>query len=297
VTACGPCREPSNETQVASRHRHGVRMSAPSVYLAQRPCAKRPGASAAVPSGSSATPLSLDAGALSMSLEEHRRFLYRYALSRVRHKETADEVVQDTLVAALEGIGSFHGDSSLRTWLTGILKHKVTDYQRRDGRTPVRVGYLAPADTDGRFDETEDGDLALAGDWPGAVSAGAGPEECYESARFWEAVERCLAALPPLAARAFYLREIEGSSTEEICAELGITANHCWVVLHRARMQLRRGLEERWFAPAASTAAAGVPPVSGPRARTVTRAGDRRARGSPRRHGPGGAETRIGAQA
>jgi RNA polymerase sigma-70 factor (ECF subfamily) len=233
----------------------------------------------------------VDASALSTSLADHRRFLYRYAMSRVRHKETADEVVQDTLVAALEGMENFQGQSSLRTWLTGILKHKVTDHQRREGRTPVRIGYLTPADPDARSDDMGEEDAIAGGGWSNPASAGPGPEQAYESARFWETIECCLAALPPLAGRAFYLCEIEGLSTDEICAELGITSNYCWVMLHRARTKLRQSLQERWFG---SVASAG-PAAAAAATERPSRAGLSRARRSPIRSRCGVAERRADA--
>lgn len=189
---------------------------------------------------------------LSTSLEEHRHYLHRYALSCVRHRESADDVVQDALVAALEGKAEFRGESSLRTWLTAILKHKITDYQRRQARTPVRIGDLAPADLDGEFDEAADGYFSADGEWITPPSAWPSPEQSFENARFWETFERCLATLPPAVGRAFYLREIQGLSTDEICAELGITPNNCWVMLYRARMNLRQSLQEHWFEPAAT---------------------------------------------
>ena len=167
----------------------------------------------------------------------------------MRHKETADDVVQDTLLAALEGKANFRGDSSLRTWLTGILKHKVTDHQRRQVRDPVRIGGIAPADLDGDFDGAAEGYFTANGEWVTPPSAWPRPEESFENARFWETFERCLANLPPAVGRAFYLREIQGLSTDEICAELGITSNNCWVMLYRARMELRQSLQEHWFEP------------------------------------------------
>lgn len=183
-------------------------------------------------------------------INAHRDYLLRVARLQLRDADLAEDVVQETLVAALSGSG-FSGKSSLRTWLTGILKHKVTDYHRRQARTPVGFGDLAAADRDDEFDAAAEGYFTADGEWIAPPSSWPGPEQSYEAARFWETFESCLALLPRDLGRAFYLREIEGRSTDEICAELGVTPNNCFVMLYRARMKLRESLQERWFEPAA----------------------------------------------
>lgn len=177
----------------------------------------------------------------------HRPYLYRYALAKLRRTDTADEVVQDTLMAALEGKATFRGDSALRTWLTGILKHKIVDWQRREARNPLRAGTTRHIDMEREYEETTDALFDSGGGWVTPPSTWPNPEEALENQQFRELLDRCLAALPAAMARAFYLREVEGQSTEEICEELGISESNCWVMLYRARMSLRKSLEERWF--------------------------------------------------
>ena len=177
----------------------------------------------------------------------HRPYLYRYALSKLRRAESADEVVQDTLMAALTGQATFRGESALRTWLTGILKHKIVDCQRREARDPLRRSGAPHVDMDSEYEDTGDTLFDSAGGWVTPPSTWANPEQCLENDRFREVLDSCLAALPAATARAFYLREVEGLTTEEICEQLGISESNCWVMLHRARMSLRRSLEERWF--------------------------------------------------
>ena len=185
--------------------------------------------------------------AQSDTLAMHRPYLYRYALSKLRRTDTAEELVQDTLMAALEALATFRGDSEPRTWLTGILKHKIVDWQRREARNPLRTSATHRADTDDDYEDTSDMLFDSAGGWVTPPSTWPTPEESLENQRFRELLDRCLAALPAATARAFYLREVEGLATEEICAELGISESNCWVMLYRARMSLRRSLEERWF--------------------------------------------------
>ena len=177
----------------------------------------------------------------------HRPYLYRYALSKLRRTDTADEVVQETLMAALEGKATFRGDSALRTWLTGILKHKIVDWQRREARNPLRTGATRNVDMESDYEDTTDALFDSGGGWVTPPSAWPNPEQSLENQQFRELLDRCLAALPAATARAFYLREVEGQSTEEICEELGISESNCWVMLYRARMSLRKSLEERWF--------------------------------------------------
>lgn len=175
----------------------------------------------------------------------HRPYLVRYATAQLRDGPLAEEAVQETLLAALEAIGGFAGKSSLRTWLTSILRYKVIDLQRRavaersravrdDGGDPGDEAWL-----DRLFDES--------GHWREAPQAWGDPEASLEQARFWQAFEGCLARLSPMASRVFFKREVLGEETGAICKDEGITPTNCWVILHRARLGLRDCLEKQWF--------------------------------------------------
>jgi RNA polymerase sigma-70 factor (ECF subfamily) len=184
-------------------------------------------------------------------IESHRGYLMRYALAQLRDKQLAEEAVQEALLAALESIGSFDGRSSLRTWLTSILRFKVIDLQRRavKERAQVDIDEQSVASEDDAwmddfFDET--------GHWRVAPQAWSNPESALEQRRFWEAFERCLAGLSATAGRVFFRREVMGEETEAICSEEGITASNCWVILHRARVSLRACLEQSWFGKGAA---------------------------------------------
>src|SRR5579862_3138136 len=179
-------------------------------------------------------------------IESHRPYLVRYALSQLRDSQLAEEAVQEALLSALESLSNFEGKSSLRTWLTSILRFKVIDLQRRavSDRTHLEPTDFA-AETgddawlDDLFDET--------GHWRVAPQAWSNPEAALEQRRFWETFERCLDRLPAAGGRVFFKREIAGEETETICKEEGITASNCWVILHRARLSLRACLEMSWF--------------------------------------------------
>ena len=180
-------------------------------------------------------------------METHRPYLMRYAVSQLRDSQLAEEAVQEALVSALEGLASFGGRSTLRTWLTSILRFKVIDLQRRavsERRTIERDDGWADGEgeawLDDLFDET--------GHWRDPPQAWSDPHAALEQRRFWEAFERCLDGLPPMAGRVFFRREILGEETPVICKAEGITASNCWVILHRARLALQGCLGRGWFA-------------------------------------------------
>jgi RNA polymerase sigma-70 factor, ECF subfamily len=184
-------------------------------------------------------------------IESHRTYLVRYALAQLRDAQLAEEAVQEALLAALESIGSFDGRSSLRTWLTSILRFKVIDLQRRAARerthTSIDEDTAAAEDdswVDDFFDET--------GHWRSPPQSWNDPESALEQRRFWEAFEKCLAGLPAAAGRVFFRREVMGDDTSTICAAEKITDSNCWVILHRARVALRTCLDQTWFGRAAS---------------------------------------------
>jgi RNA polymerase sigma-70 factor, ECF subfamily len=180
------------------------------------------------------------------ALAQHRRYLYGYAFARLRETHIAEELVQDTLVAALENIACFKGKCAMRTWLTAILKHKIIDWQRREARNPV-FELRHQSNDEGKEEAAMDALLESSRGWMGSVPSWSDPEQSLENRRFLETFEHCLNRLPKATARAFYLREIQGMDTDELCRELSISPTNCWVMLHRARMSLRRDLEKLWF--------------------------------------------------
>ena len=162
---------------------------------------------------------------------------------QLRDAAAAEDAVQEALLAALAGESNFAGRSNLRTWLTGILKHKIVDTVRRQSREQP-VSELEPEREAGEFDDLFDS----RGHWAEAPDAWDQPESALGQQQFLAALEACLRALPERSARVFMMREHLGLETPEICKELEITPTHCWVMLHRARMSLRLCLEKNWFA-------------------------------------------------
>jgi RNA polymerase sigma-70 factor (ECF subfamily) len=179
-------------------------------------------------------------------IEGHRPYLMRFALAQLRDGQLAEEAVQEALLAALESLPSFSGRSSLRTWLTSILRFKVIDLQRRAVAERARSEFTDHSDgagDEGGMDDFFD----ASGHWRAEPQSWGDPESSLERRRFWEAFERCLDGLTPAAGRVFFKREVVGEDTETICKEEDITPSNCWVILHRARLGLRACLEKNWF--------------------------------------------------
>jgi RNA polymerase sigma-70 factor (ECF subfamily) len=178
----------------------------------------------------------------------HRGYLLRVAVLQLRDSSLAEDVVQDTLLAALQGADRFSGRSSLKTWLTGILKHKIIDAIRRRTREPSVSPLdeeIQLEDMDALFDET--------GHWDNPPADWGDPEAALSRVQFMDMMQFCLEKLPPNTARVFMMREVMELESQEICKELKITSTNLWVILYRARMALRQCLEQNWFLRAGRT--------------------------------------------
>lgn len=178
------------------------------------------------------------------ALAQHRPYLLRYALQQLRDEGQAEDVVQETLLAALQG--NFSGQSSLRTWLTGILKHKIIDLIRRQSReAPL------PGATDSDDDTLDDFDALFdrRGHWTSedTPQAWQQPNAALESKQFWKVYEACAQLMPQRLALVFSMREVMDMDIDEICKSLSISATNCSVILYRARMSLRLCLDKNWF--------------------------------------------------
>jgi RNA polymerase sigma-70 factor (ECF subfamily) len=179
-------------------------------------------------------------------VEAHGDYLFKYALLRLRDETKAEDAVQETFLAALKGGKTFAGRSAEKSWLVGILKNKICDYYRKSAR---EIAF-----TDLEFYADEEGDRFVAGgpgkdgwihelgpmEWPN-------PGESLDNEQFWQIYRDCAGKLPKNVAAVFNLRELDGVDSKEICAMLGISESNLWVMLHRARMALRRCLETNWF--------------------------------------------------
>jgi RNA polymerase sigma-70 factor (TIGR02943 family) len=181
--------------------------------------------------------------AASRWVDEHGECLYRYALVRVRTPEVAEDLVQETLLAAMRGYEKFGGRSSERSWLCGILKNKIVDHFRKLGR---ETSFTDMEFLNDEFSEK----FVSVGFWDhekGPHEWKPAPDEVMHRAEFWQTMKDCLAKLPQKVRDVFTMREMDDISSKEICAILSISDSNLWVMLHRARMALRECLEMNWF--------------------------------------------------
>jgi len=178
---------------------------------------------------------------VSDQIQSHRGYLVRYASMHLRDSGAAEDAVQETLLAALSGATAFEGRANLRTWLTGILKHKIVDAIRRASReVSLEVaGGDDGSDFDALFDAREH--------WVEHPARWSDPDGALEQRQFFAVLEQCLTRLSANAYRVFTLREHLGAEMDEICKELGISRSNCGVLLYRARMALQECLNANWF--------------------------------------------------
>jgi RNA polymerase sigma-70 factor (TIGR02943 family) len=176
-------------------------------------------------------------------VDEHGDCLYRFALVRVRRQEVAEDLVQETLLAAVRQVDRFGGRSSERSWLCGILKNKICDYFRKLGR---ETNF-----TDLQFFDDESSDRFDAENYwiheRGPSDWKPEGEMAMRRTEFWETLNACLNKMPERIAQVFIMREMDEVPSKEICQTLNITESNLWVMLHRARMALRECLEMNFF--------------------------------------------------
>ncbi|MGA2051834.1 MAG: sigma-70 family RNA polymerase sigma factor [Opitutales bacterium] len=175
-------------------------------------------------------------------VDEHGDCLMGYAMLRVRKPEVAEDLVQETLLAAWRSRERFRGHSSERTWLVGIMKNKIVDHFRRLGREQnfTDLEFLSDECPD-RFEDNYWIHERGPQEWHPQAASTSGREE------FWQTFRDCLLKLPPRVADVFMFREMDEQDTPEICRALGITPANLWVMLHRARLALRQCLGANWF--------------------------------------------------
>lgn len=173
-------------------------------------------------------------------IEAHADYLFNFAIGQVRDTAIAEDLVQDTFLAALKARERFAGQSSDRTWLTGILRHKIYDHLRRTCRErAVRTEVPQPHGDDETWED--------AVMWLHDVAAETqSPGRRIELAEFRANLELALGKLPPRVAQVFQLYEVEERPNAEVCARMNISESNLWVMLHRARKQLREHLGGWW---------------------------------------------------
>lgn len=173
-------------------------------------------------------------------VDSHGDALFGFAMHRVRDRALAEDLVQETLLAAIQRLASAEAVASERAWLLGILRHKVADHFRRRARD------------ERLWDESSDSTEAVAtfdsrGSWRSPPGEWRQPEQALEQDEFWSAMNLCIEGLPANLRTTFALREIDGIETDVLAHTLGTTKNNLWVMLSRARRRLRDCLDRHWF--------------------------------------------------
>lgn len=173
-------------------------------------------------------------------IELHADYLYNYTISRINNKDLAKDIIQDTFFAALKAKDNFQGKASERTWLISILKRKIIDHYRKinsaKGKAEVKMNFYSDGDREGEWIEER-----VPSSWKNEV------ERNIENNELNLALEKCISDLPEKYAMVFRMKTIQQFETEEICKELEITSSNLWVIIHRARTQLRKCMEDSWF--------------------------------------------------
>lgn len=166
-------------------------------------------------------------------VDVHGDSLLRFAMSRVSDASIAEDLVQETLLAAWRNRESFDGRCTPRTWLISIMKRRVADHFRRCGRSLPSQG----------------GSDCLEAEAQSAPAADGSAADPVESAEFWSVLTACTSDLPEHLARAFRRRAFGEDAPETICESEGISRKNLSVRLCRARTLLRDCLQKRWFGP------------------------------------------------
>lgn len=180
-------------------------------------------------------------------VEEYGDDMYRWACYKVSSKDTAEDLVHDTFLAAVQSYSRFERKSSPKTWLFSILNRKIADHHRKHFRE-------LNADTadlsEDAYDATMDKYFAFAGNWKKNVRPLEWEEDetnLLDNEEFKSSLQGCMAKLPSKWATALQLKYLEEKEGTDICQDLGISSTNFWQILHRAKLQLRQCLEQQWF--------------------------------------------------
>jgi len=174
-------------------------------------------------------------------VDQYGDYLYHFALGRLRNSTDAENAVQETFLSAFKSADSFSGKSSERTWLIGILKHKIIDHFRKSYREQPVTDLKREEEAINQFFDRDEHLKKHPSQWI------PNPDELLEKKEFWDVFYKCSEKLTKITSDAFLLREVEKMDSKEICKILGITPSNLWVLLHRARLHLRQCIEINWF--------------------------------------------------
>ncbi len=174
-------------------------------------------------------------------LEDYGDYLFSYALLKIKNRHQAEDLVQETLLAAITAKNTFSNRSSVKTWLTGILKHKIIDAYRRQGRETAIDDLI---DQDGS--DNLDYFFRTNGSWIDKPDVFSNPESALQQEEFYQVFQQCLSGLKPRQADVFIAKEIYGMSNKDICKDFSLSSTNVWVLMHRARLSLSNCMKTYW---------------------------------------------------
>lgn len=173
-------------------------------------------------------------------IDAYADYLFNYTITRVNDADKAKDLVQETFFAGLKSMKNFEGKASERTWLISILKRKIIDHYRKinsnKGKAEVRMNFYSDGEREGDWIEER-----VPQSWSSETDSNIETEELGVT------LQDCIERLPEKYKIVFEMKTIQGFETEDICNELDITSSNLWVIIHRARTQLRRCMEDNWF--------------------------------------------------
>jgi RNA polymerase sigma-70 factor (TIGR02943 family) len=176
-------------------------------------------------------------------VDTHADYLFAFAIKRINDEDLAKDLVQETFLAALQKQKTFEGKSAERTWLTAILKNKIIDVYRKKSSGLNNKLLTVAEDEQNDFFEAD-------GHWKsehGPREFGIEDEKHLEKKEFEQILKACMNKLPTLWMAVFTMKHIEEEATDFICAELKVTSANFWVIIHRAKLNLRACLQKNWI--------------------------------------------------
>ena len=173
-------------------------------------------------------------------VQAYSDIMYGYVVKRVKDNDTAKDLIQETFLAAWRNVDKYNGEASVKTWLFTILKNKIIDHYRKVSTRHIEELVNGATDDDSRhFDNighwTEDTYPSELGNLP------------IESKEFYSILNNGIKKLKGIQAIVFSMKYLDEMKSEEICKVLNITSSNYWVLIHRAKVDLRAYLELNWI--------------------------------------------------
>lgn len=176
-------------------------------------------------------------------VNEHGDYLFGFAMSKLKDKMLAEDMVQETLVSAISAADRYQATASIRTWLTTILRNKIVDFWRSRGRETTATDLMSVMDDETSVDDFFD----HTGRWADMPNKYPDPDAALESKQFWQIFGHCISRLKPQQAEIFLAREVYGMDNEEISQSHAISMSNVFVLMHRARIAMGKCLEIHWI--------------------------------------------------